>query len=85
VTDETPAWVPCEYCEEFVCTIHGGHVAECECPPIEEWECDPYARLQQVMDAAVIAALAAGGSRAQIAARHRITRNGLWKRTQWMR
>jgi len=43
VTDETPAWMPCECCEEFVCTIHGGHVAECECPPIEEWECDPYA------------------------------------------
>lgn len=38
-----PAWVPCECCDEFVCTIHGGHVSDCACPPVEEWECDPYA------------------------------------------
>lgn len=40
--EPVPAWVPCECCEEFVCTIHGGHVCDCACPPIEEWETDPY-------------------------------------------
>lgn len=35
------AWVPCE-CGEFVCRIHGMHACDCPCPPIEEWECDPY-------------------------------------------
>ena len=37
-----PAWIPCDDCADFVCTIHGGHVFECVCPPIEEWGCDPY-------------------------------------------
>ena len=32
-----PAWVPCEMCDEFLCTIHKCHVHECECPPIESW------------------------------------------------
>ena len=36
-----PAWVPCA-CGEFVCRIHGGHVCDCPCPPIEEWLVDPY-------------------------------------------
>lgn len=31
------AWEPCQYCDEFICNIHGIHVADCECPPIEEW------------------------------------------------
>lgn len=39
---ERPAWMPCVCGEEYRCTIHGGHVAECECPPIEEWSVDPY-------------------------------------------
>lgn len=41
-TGSLPAWVPCDDCEEFVCVIHGGHVAECACPPVEKWSCDPY-------------------------------------------
>jgi hypothetical protein len=36
-----PPWTPCD-CGEFWCTIHGGHAHECACPPIEEWETDPY-------------------------------------------
>lgn len=35
-------WEPCECCEEFWCNIHGMHVFECDCPPIDEWERDPY-------------------------------------------
>jgi DNA (cytosine-5)-methyltransferase 1 len=38
------AWVPCECCDEFVCTWHGGHASDCECPSIEDWETDPYAQ-----------------------------------------
>jgi DNA (cytosine-5)-methyltransferase 1 len=37
-----PAWVACGCCEEFRCTIHGGHAFGCDCPPVEEWDCDPY-------------------------------------------
>lgn len=40
--EENPAWVPCPCCDEFLCTIHGGHAHSCDCPPIEEWEVDPY-------------------------------------------
>lgn len=38
----SPAWVPCPCCEEFLCTIRRCHAHECDCPPIEEWEVDPY-------------------------------------------
>lgn len=40
-----PAWTPCELCGDFLCTAHGVHVADCACPPIEEWGArglDPY-------------------------------------------
>ncbi len=37
-----PAWVPCPCCPEFWCTRHGCHAFECPCPPIEEWDIDPY-------------------------------------------
>jgi hypothetical protein len=37
-----PAWIPCPCCEDFLCTIHGSHVHDCDCPAIEEWEVDPY-------------------------------------------
>lgn len=37
-----PAWMPCQCCEDYLCTIHGVHVHDCECPPLEEWETDPY-------------------------------------------
>ncbi len=37
-----PAWIPCPDCEDMFCTIHQMHTHECPCPPIEEWEIDPY-------------------------------------------
>lgn len=38
-----PAWVPCDCCENFLCTIHGGHAHDCDCPPVDEWgDVDPY-------------------------------------------
>lgn len=38
-----PAWVPCPCdCGNYWCTIHQTHAHDCECPPIEEWETDPY-------------------------------------------
>ena len=36
------AWVPCECCGEFYCTIHDKHAFECDCPPVDEWPLDPY-------------------------------------------
>jgi hypothetical protein len=39
---DPPAWMPCLCCDEWVCTIHGEHVHDCDCPPIEDWETDPY-------------------------------------------
>jgi len=36
------AWIKCPDCEEYFCTIHNAHAFECDCPPIEEWETDPY-------------------------------------------
>lgn len=41
-TAATPAWVRCEDCDDYVCTIHRQHTADCPCPPIEEWVVDPY-------------------------------------------
>ena len=38
-----PCWVPCDCCEELRCTRHGIHASECACPPVEEWDVDPYA------------------------------------------
>jgi hypothetical protein len=40
--DNGPAWVPCDCCGEYLCTIHETHAYECECPPIDDWEVDPY-------------------------------------------
>jgi hypothetical protein len=37
-----PPWIQCDHCENFLCTIHGMHVHDCPCPPIEEWTTDPY-------------------------------------------
>jgi hypothetical protein len=39
---ERPAWVPCDSCDDYWCTIHGVHAFECSCPPIEEWSASPY-------------------------------------------
>lgn len=38
----TPAWIKCQCCEDYWCSIHKKHIADCECPPIEEWKSDPY-------------------------------------------
>lgn len=36
-------WLPCDDCEEMICTVHGQHAFECDCPPIDEWgNKDPY-------------------------------------------
>jgi hypothetical protein len=36
-------WEPCPDCPEYWCNIHGMHAFECECPPVEEWDTNPYA------------------------------------------
>jgi len=46
-----PAWVLCDCCDDFICTIHPGeHAFECDCPAIEEWRCDPYSAGGQQID-----------------------------------
>lgn len=45
---KTTPWVQCESCEDFVCVVHGLHVWECDCPPIEWWaenDADPYSEV----------------------------------------
>ena len=38
-----PAWVRCTACGDYLCLVHPGrHVADCDCPPVDEWERDPY-------------------------------------------
>ena len=40
------AWVECPCCKNFLCTIHGKHAHDCDCPSLEEWEetgTNPYA------------------------------------------
>jgi len=42
---EYPAWIRCELCDDFICTIHGEHVYDCDCPGIDDWaerNIDPY-------------------------------------------
>jgi hypothetical protein len=45
---ERPVWMSCpDGCDDFVCTRHRCHTADCECPPIEEWADrgdDPYTK-----------------------------------------
>jgi len=38
----SPVWVKCELCGGFVCLLHGLHVSDCSCPPIEQWAASPY-------------------------------------------
>jgi hypothetical protein len=33
----TAIWTMCDDCDDFWCTIHKEHVADCECPTLEEW------------------------------------------------
>lgn len=40
--DKGPRWVPCPDCGEWFCLLHNEHAGECECPPIEELDFDPY-------------------------------------------
>lgn len=35
-------WVPCPCCDEHWCNLHDMHACDCPCPPIDEWETDPY-------------------------------------------
>jgi hypothetical protein len=35
-------WIECPDCDEFWCLRHEMHASECPCPPIEEWDSDPY-------------------------------------------
>lgn len=42
-----PAWIPCPDCEDYWCTIHNCHAFECECPPIDEWDYDPYSERRE--------------------------------------
>lgn len=39
--DVEPIWFKCEVCEDWYCSIHDKHVAECDCPSVEEWSFDP--------------------------------------------
>lgn len=42
-TSPHAAWIVCDCCEDYLCTIHESeHAFECDCPAIEEWACDPY-------------------------------------------
>jgi site-specific DNA-cytosine methylase len=34
---QVPAWVQCPDCDECICQLHGVHVEECDCPPIDAW------------------------------------------------
>jgi len=43
-----PAWIPCpEECGDFWCNIHQQHTGDCPCPPIDEWETDPYGNQEE--------------------------------------
>ena len=39
----TPAWVRCQCCPEWFCTVHRMHAWVCDCPPVEDWPVSPYA------------------------------------------
>ena len=42
-TDLFSCWRRCQCCDDWWCTRHGMHTAECICPPIEDWgDVDPY-------------------------------------------
>lgn len=45
VQEDIVPWVECpEGCGEYWCNIHDMHAFECDCPPLEEWNRDPYSR-----------------------------------------
>jgi hypothetical protein len=45
-------WVPCDGCDDFWCTAHGAHIADCDCPEIQDWETDPYADDREIRSGA---------------------------------
>jgi|SRR5215831_2660289 len=40
-------WTPCPCCENYWCNLHKKHAFECACPPIEEWQADPYSPIAE--------------------------------------
>lgn len=50
VSEPVAVWVPCQGCDAYWCTIHGQHVFECPCPPIEGWDVSPYGTADQVAE-----------------------------------
>lgn len=45
-----PAWIPCAWgCGDYWCLVHKMHAHDCDCPPIEEWEVDPYVEAAEVI------------------------------------
>ena len=45
----TTPWIPCPGCDEFYCTIHQMHACDCDCPPVDEWETDPYSEREEAV------------------------------------
>jgi len=35
-------WVRCGGCDDWYCTRHDTHTADCDCPEIQDWDTDPY-------------------------------------------
>lgn len=57
---DTAPWVRCPHCDDYHCTIHNEHVADCDCPPIDMWldyDLDPYAPVPEDMQLALKAML----------------------------
>lgn len=42
MNSQPPLWIPCPCCDEYLCTRHELHVCDCDCPPINELDFDPY-------------------------------------------
>ena len=36
--NDLPAWLPCFFCDGFLCTHHDTHADACACPSVEEWD-----------------------------------------------
>lgn len=50
--DGIAPWIMCSYCDDFHCTIHNEHVADCACPRIDVWldyDLDPYSPVEQYL------------------------------------
>jgi len=40
--ENPPAWEKCPDCDSYWCNIHNMHAYDCDCPPIDDWDKDPY-------------------------------------------